>query len=201
MGIVLSEPYIDYYKPAIKPEDYILRNEIIEFTPQDKCFIRVVKPVKETSDVIQEESVYSFEVNGLKYDVPLCLKYIAKQIEEAKVILDYEDDWDDEGAVATDVNTFTKAIDFVVQYSVFIYNSYKAILKEPYIDILRDGTISVHWEASKNNQMLIIFKKDEGEIAYYYAQQGDRKIPLKSAIIPGEQVDETLALWMMKYLC
>jgi len=200
MGIVLSEPYIDYYKPAIKPEDYILRNEIIEFTPQDKCFIRVVKPVKETSDVIQEESVYSFEVNGLKYDVPLCLKYIAKQIEEAKVILDYEDDWDDEGAVATDVNTFTKAIDFVVQYSVFIYNSYKAILKEPYIDILRDGTISVHWEASKNNQMLIIFKKDEGEIAHYYAQQGDRKIPLKSAIIPGEQVDETLALWMMKYL-
>ena len=200
MGTVLREPYIDYHKPAIKREDYILQNDTFTFILQNKWHGQIIKSGNNVSDVIQKESDYTFEVKGIRYNVPVCLRHIAHQIEEAKIILAYEDDWDDEGAIATDVDTFEKAINFIVQYSVFVYNNYSIILKEPYMDILRDGSVSIHWEAAKNTQLLIVFKKEEDELAYFYAEQGDRKIPFKSAIIPGEQVNETLALWMKNYL-
>lgn len=199
MDIVLREPYIDYRKPAITREDYIVHRDFHSLTMQNKSYIQITRK-NDMTDVFPKASDYSFEVNGKLYTVPVALKHIAHQIEEAGIILAYEDDWDDEGAIATDVGTFEKAVNFVIQYSVFVYNNYAIILKEPYIDILRDGSVSVHWEAAKNTQLLIIFKKEENELAYFYAEQGDRKIPFKSAIIPGEPVDETLALWMKNHL-
>ena len=152
------------------------------------------------TDVFPKESDYTFEVNGKSYTVPVSLKPVAHQIEEARIILEYEDDWDDEGAIATEIDTFEKAVNFLVDYSTFVYKNYAVILKEPYIDILRDGSVSVHFEAARNTQLLIVFKKEENELAYFYAEQGDRKIPFKSAIIPGEPVDETLASWMKNHL-
>lgn len=191
----------DFKRAALSPEDY---QPITEKYPFQFSYSR------QENRVIPALSSYSFrsmkslnctvEVNGNKYDIPVRLKHIAQQIEDAKVILEYKDDWDDEGAMATDINTFEKAVNFVVQYSVFVFNNYTTILKEPYIDILRDGSISVHWDAAKNTQLLIVFKKDKDELAYFYAEQGDRKIPFKSAIVPGDPVNETLAIWMRSYL-
>lgn len=191
----------DFKRAALSPEDYQPMTERYPFQ-----FLYS----QQKNTVFTALSSYSFrpmkslnctvEVNGNKYDIPVRLKHIAQQIEDAKVILEYKDDWDDEGAMATDINTFEKAVNFVVQYSVFVYNNYATILKEPYIDILRDGSVSVHWEAAENAQLLIVFKKDKNELAYYYAEQGDRKIPFKSAIVPGDPVNETLAIWMRSYL-
>lgn len=199
MGTILREACIDYRKPAINRDDYIMHKSYETFTLLNRVYINKIKR-RDMTDVFPKESDYTFEVNGKSYTVPVGLKYIAQHIEEARIILEYEDDWDDEGAMATDLDTFEKAVKFMVDYSLFVYNNYAVILKEPYIDILRDGSVSVHWEASRNTQMLIIFKKEKNELAYFYAEQGERRIPFKSAIIPGEPVDETLAAWMKNHL-
>ena len=134
------------------------------------------------------------------FQLPSRLKHIAQQIEEAKELLNYADDWDDEGAVAMDGPAFEKAAGFVIDYATYIFKHFATVLSVPYIDILRDGSASVHWENKENNQFLIVFKKEADDLAYYYAEQSDRKIPFKSAIVPNAPVDETLALWMKNHL-
>ena len=198
MGIFLKEPSIAYHKTATKRDDYLVPRGLESFTLKKRSYI--IGTGIDITDVIPKESDYTFEVNGKSYTVPVSLKPVAHQIEEARIILEYEDDWDDEGAIATEIDTFEKAVNFLVDYSTFVYKNYAVILKEPYIDILRDGSVSVHFEAARNTQLLIVFKKEENELAYFYAEQGDRKIPFKSAIIPGEPVDETLASWMKNHI-
>lgn len=142
---------------------------------------------------------YLFEINSKSYQVPSRLMHIAEQIEEAQDILKYEFDWDGEGACPTDITTFENAISFIINYSVSIYDKTGTVLKTPYMDILRDGSVSVHWE-SENAQLLTIFKKGKSELAYYFAELKENKVPLKSAIEPGKPVDEFLALWMQMNL-
>ena len=155
---------------------------------------------KKTKIVRTSEEPITVKVNDLTFQLPPILKHIAQQIEEAKEILNYTDNWDDEGAEATDSSTYEQATRFIVDYAEYVYTRFNTILCAPYIDILRDGSVSVHWETGKNTQLLIIFKKVNDELSFYYAEQSDRKIPLKSAIVPGDPVDETLALWMNIHL-
>lgn len=138
-------------------------------------------------------------VCGKEHIVPYVLKDIVKQIEEAKEILDYSYNWDDDGALPTNNKTFEQAINFVLGYVLYIFENHKSILQTPYIDILRDGSISVHWETQKG-KLLIIFKRETTNFAYYYAERLENKIPFKSAIKIGGEIDEFLALWMEKNL-
>lgn len=141
-----------------------------------------------------------FNLMGKNYKIPSVLKHIKAQIEDAIEILEYPDNWDDEGALATDKYTFEQAVSFVIDYTIHNYYRFAVILGAPYIDILRDGSVSVHWKTKKEAQLFIIFKKENRELAYYYAESSERRIPLNSAIQPGAPVDETLALWMKNHL-
>lgn len=50
----------------------------------------------------REERLSSYldiEVNGKSFKIPIELKHVAENIEDAKEILDYADDWDDESAI------------------------------------------------------------------------------------------------------
>lgn len=160
------------------------------------------KAVKEKSYIESSKIApkkVSILINDKLIEIPVALKHIAEQIEEAKEILKYGFDWDEEGAIPTDAKTFGKAASFVKDYTLYLFRRYGIALTPPYIDILRDGAVSVHWETSKT-QFLIIFKKENHELAYYFAERKDNKVPFKSAIEPGKPVDEFLALWMKKNL-
>ena len=99
-------------------------------------------------------------INNLEWQLPVLLKALADQIEDAKEILDCEFDWDDDQGMPTDIETFQNAINFVVDYSVRIFQTQNTILSTPYIDIMKDGAISVHWETEKG-QLFIIFDRNE----------------------------------------
>ena len=138
-------------------------------------------------------------VGNKEYKFPIALHRIAAHIKEAKEILSYPDNWDDEGAEATDESTFIKAADFLNSYAIFIEHNYGATLATPYMDILRDGSISIHWE-TKRGLMIIIFKKTSIEKAYFFAERLADKVEIKSAVIVGAEPDEILAQWMKTYL-
>lgn len=193
----LYEPEVSYQKSQKASANYLKNREVSTYFPNDYIYNIFTKRTKIGRD--SEKSI-KLNVNNLTFQLPPILKHIAQQIEEAKEILNYTDNWDDEGAEATDYNTFEQAASFVVDYAEYVYAQFNTVLCTPFIDILRDGSVSVHWETGKNTQLLIIFKKGNNELSFYYAEQSDRKIPLKSAIVPGEPVDETLASWMNKHL-
>jgi len=147
----------------------------------------------------------SIDVGEKSFTLPKALNLVAEQIEEAKEILDYPLDWDEEGALPTDKETFVEAVSFIVSYALWIYKNYDEIIKPPYIDLMKDGAVSVHWE-TENAQLLIIFNKaedfrlEEEKLAHFYAERKENRIPLKSAIKPGAEIDEFIGLWMKKNL-
>lgn len=124
------------------------------------------------------------------------LSAIAEQINDASELLTYQTDWDEEGSLATNEIVFNNAINFLVSYSNFIYQNYSnSILSAPYIDITREGGISILWETSKA-KFFIIFKATDSKTAFFFGEKTDAKIPFKSAIEIDGPVEESIASWM-----
>lgn len=182
-----TNPLTSEYR--VYPSKFIFRTSSYKVKPK----ARVLPKIK------RENPFLSLEIEEDKLRLSSQLKSIVAQIEEAKEIVSYENDWDEEGAEATDNVTFKNAATFVVDYATYILQEFEVIIAPPYIDIMRDGSISVHW-ALENAELLVIFKKENTDLAYFYAEQKNRSIPFKSAVELEQPVDEMIALWMKKHL-
>jgi len=91
---------------------------------------------------------------------------IAKKIEASKYILDFKDDWDDEGSLAYSEIVWIHTVKFIISYAEFILNTSKKILEAPEIYHGPNGTIDVLWEAKTKFQLLLNVKED-GFISFY----------------------------------
>src|SRR5450755_3365262 len=119
-------------------------------------------------------------IKDYEFVLPHALKNIVDAISESKYLLELEEDWDDEGANVTTFETYKNAVDFVITSSKFL-NNYNSKLEKPFIDITRDGSISVQWDTPKAS-FFIIFKKNNKEYAYYYGQEKETQIGFKYRI-------------------
>lgn len=122
-------------------------------------------------------------------------------IEEAKVLLTLRDDWDENGGLSTDKETFENATRFLMRYYDALSNLGHS-LEKPFIDITVNGGISLKWE-NKKAQFYIIFNKGSKDYAYYYGESRNEQKPdkIKSGInVHSSEVDEFLLVWFKKHL-
>lgn len=174
----------------------------------------LIKPVseEETLPLTNPSSSISFGRNrtyDIDYDIDGVksnflnrrLPHIAKVISDSKYILDFEEDWDDEGANATNLDTYNRAINFVRDYSIQIFMSAEPRIKisAPSIEILRDGSVAVNWETKKAS-FLIVFDISNDKISYCYGKNKVNGIPFKTGVENNNDVDEIVASWMRKNL-
>ena len=146
--------------------------------------------------VVLKSEFIKIEINEKQYFLHGALGNIAAQINDAKEILSYDNDWDGEGSLAANPVIFHNAINFIVSYSNFIFKHYSnTILSTPYIDISKDGGINILWDTSKA-KFLIFFKNSNSKNAFFFAEKTDTKIPFKSAIEINSTIDESIASWM-----
>lgn len=139
------------------------------------------------------------KVGDNNLSLPYQLTHILEAINKSKEILSLDNDWDDEGANATNFKTYFKAITFVVNYSKYILETLKTVIDSPDIDIMRDGGVSVFWETAKAT-FLIIFKKNDTPYSYYYGNNKIDDVPFKYAIKNEGEVDQITAKWMCENL-
>jgi len=118
-------------------------------------------------------------------------------LEESKILLSFEDDWDDEGANKPNKEAYHVAIHFLKEYFNYISKIYGETLKLPYIDAMPDGSIYLNWD--DDVKFLIIFKRADG-LSYFYGQNQDQ-VPFKGAIMNFSEVEGHIAQWMKNYLC
>lgn len=140
-----------------------------------------------------------FSIKGYNIELPYNLKHIRDAIQDSENLLELEEDWDDDGADATNFETYKNAVNFIVNYSTHILNRFNMVLKKPFIDITRDGSISVEWNSEKAI-FLIIFKKSKNEFAYYYGQEKDTNNPFKYRVKIKEKINNITAEWLKDYL-
>lgn len=199
MNTILKEIASSIYtRPTTEAKDYIFRkNELDLYHPyiwvKDFSFLFENKPFQKL-----KEANYKFSINNELFELPYELVHIAENIIESKEILSNEDNWDEEGASATDVEAYMSAVRFVVKYSSNIYNLSSEVLVAPYINNLRDGSVSVLWEASEKNRLHVVFNKNEDYLLFYC--EYDTQNSFKGKIKANDVVDETLAIWMKNHL-
>lgn len=111
-------------------------------------------------------------------------------------LLKLEDDWDDEGAIATNVLTHGRAVELLINYSKNLLSNYNCIITAPEINITKDGSIDLEWR-TENNILLINIQNSEDLIVHYYGEDFRSKTIIKG-IIESNTINSDLAFWMQK---
>ncbi len=110
------------------------------------------------------------------FSLPIEFQDLAEQIKESTSILDFPDNWDDEGSISYKTETLIRAIDFIIKYAIWIWDEKKVIIDTPSILPSTNGSIDLFW---KNNEsiLLINIPTYSGSIAKFYGDNNaDTKI-------------------------
>jgi hypothetical protein len=119
-------------------------------------------------------------------------------INESKELLTLVENWDEQGAKKPDSGAYKVAINFLRLFADEIFRKNRVFLLSPYIDVMPDGSIYLHWDLN-HTKFLIIFKRKEG-IHYFYGEKNG--IPFKGGIDMSQPIEEYSHLmdWMKNNL-
>lgn len=150
-----------------------------------------------------------FNHRNFEIKLPKQLKNIYNAIEKSKSILDLKDNYDCEGSKAPSLKIWKNSIEFLAQYSKFVYERDKVIIKAPSIYHGIDNSIDILFGNKDKTRMLINICEENREIiASYYGDNYNgikpkTKEEKKSEIegkIQTNKIHRPLANWMKKYL-
>ncbi len=197
----VTPPYTYAHKPVVY---YGGKNSIhlAEEHCQDKIDITKINKNKyflyyrTLPPFISEPLTLEIKIKDQTFHLDHRLKDIADSIHDAAQILDFNEDWDDNGANSTNFQTFLKATNFLISYSTELLRF--GVIETPFIDLMRDGSISILWDTPKAS-LLVIFQKNDSELSHFYGEEKKEKRPFKYAL-KGDEIDEIVTIWMSKYL-
>jgi hypothetical protein len=149
------------------------------------CGIRIVVPEKPSIEVT---------IANTKYDLSK-LTNIAFAIENARPILDLDEDWNNNNAKRIEETTWNNAVIFLIEYSKYILNEFGCIIKSPEINPSSNGSIDLVWR-TKNARLLINFKPTNNQVmCSYYGDLFNDLQPIKG-VIADRTIQKHLAFWM-----
>lgn len=137
-----------------------------------------------------------FNIQDRSYKIVRELLSIKDVILDSQSLLQLKNDWDDNDAIATNSRTYFRAIDFLLDYSNFIFTQYNHIISPPEINIVRDGSIDLEW---RNDEyiLLINFKKNNSFNVHFYSEDFLNSTILKG-VLTKKELNIDLAHWMKK---
>jgi len=98
------------------------------------------------------------------------------EIEQAKRILELQDDWDGVGSPGYSEDTFNRAIAFLTMEAEGLWESWGIRLPVPRIGPGPDGSIDLHWK-QPSWELLVNISADANEMAVFYGDNyGAQKI-------------------------
>ena len=102
------------------------------------------------------------ELNGkVIHTLPDTLLSLQKSIEKSKYILDLQANWDGENAEVYTEDVWIKAVSFLCEFSIDIYNTFGKTPITPAIYHGPEGSIDILWKTDDLNLLLNIPKDDQ----------------------------------------
>ena len=166
------------------------------------CEVNENRPVKSLLDIVKERYIRDLNINLADqkvYHLNGRLTEIYNEIIDSQELLKYQTGWDDENALPTDFPTFSKAINFLVDYSNYICDFFLYKLQTPFINLMGDGSVYIQWN-DERAAFTIIFKKSERRLSYYFREEKETQLTTKGAIINDKPLDTYLASWFKDFL-
>lgn len=98
------------------------------------------------------------------------------EIEQARRILELEDDWDGEGSPGYSEDAFDRAVSFLTMEAEGLWESWGIPLPAPKIGPGPHGSIDLHWK-QPSKELLVNIPADSNEMATFYGDNyGAEKI-------------------------
>ncbi len=97
-------------------------------------------------------------------------------IVKSKKILEYPDNWDDEGSKAYNLMTWGNTIVFLINYANWSYDHFNIILPTPQILPGPLGSIDLYWENEEYELLVTIPENLNNNLKFYGDNKKDTKI-------------------------
>jgi hypothetical protein len=101
--------------------------------------------------------------------VPSKFHLLVKAVEDSKYMLEFEDNWDAEGAKAYQLETWERVIEQLFNLYQKTYELFQVVLPAPNIYAGVDGSIDVLWE-ERTYKVLSNFPENVAELASFYGE-------------------------------
>jgi hypothetical protein len=129
------------------------------------------------------------------YVTSLPINHIIAAIRKSYSILDLQDNWDSEGAVAVKFATLERTVSFLLTSAIQLWKLHGICLDAPDISPVTDGSIDLHWRKG-GGELLINVPSDASEPLSYY---GDNSIgQIVKGHLPLPMKNLWLLLWLMQ---
>lgn len=123
------------------------------------------------------------------------MEELAREIEKSKFILTLPDNWDDEGAVGYQQETWHRATSFLWVCEHMYCNITTFHIPVPRITPGPDGTIDIYWK-NKNRELLLNIPVSPDEHASFY---GDNTLGQQiKGKFDTSDVSEWLIFWLVQ---
>lgn len=131
------------------------------------------------------------------YKIPSELQGIASFIHSSRAILELEEDWNDDGALRIDKQTWITACKAIVEYSKAVWECHSVVIPLPEMNPCPDGSIDLVWR-KPNVRLLINIKVPSSKIAASgYGDLMNNDQPIKIVIPKNKSlVLDHVAYWM-----
>ena len=131
---------------------------------------------------------------------PPAIKNLIDAIQQSRVILQFEDDWDGEGSPGYSESTWNRAQNFLLKNALQLWRRHKTCFDPPTIQPGPHGSIDLHWRTPKRELLINVPFNLKEPISYY----GDDRDEGTENAIRGKNLDdasgdtEWIFLWLMK---
>lgn len=126
--------------------------------------------------------------------LPEPLASLADEIVHSRRILDWPDDFDDEGSPGYDQAVWLRAVAFVVAHGVHLWQDRQVVLPTPSIDPGPNGSIDLHWRRP-HRELLLNIPVGEQDSARFYGDDGAFGHVVKGTLDPSAD-NAWLMLWL-----
>ncbi|MBW4618835.1 MAG: hypothetical protein KME17_05690 [Cyanosarcina radialis HA8281-LM2] len=130
----------------------------------------------------------------LSIRIPDRLNYLADIVEKSRSILELQDDWDDEGSPGYSEQTWERAVTFLLENAVSLWQEKGFCVTAPAIHNGPEGSIDIYWETD-NRKLLINVPADRNKLADFYGYDSlGREV---KGMLKLSEPNEWLLLWQM----
>ncbi len=118
------------------------------------------------------------KVNSLPYvaDLPPQLENLDRAIQKSRYMLDFPDNWDEEGSPAYSVNTWNIAVFFISNYAAWVLDTFKIVIPTPKILHGPNGSIDLFWKQDHFNLLINIPASKDENATFYGDDYGTQKV-------------------------
>lgn len=187
VAIPSEEPFANYYKKKKKAVD--TRSMEVSFQTANN-----VHRVHSTF-MNQLERAVKIKIDLIDSFLPIQLSSIALAINNSTYLLDLQDDWDDQGSTAIDFNTWRTSVEYLINYSTWIYEKFDIIINHPKINAGPKDSIDMLWHSSKFRLLMNIQKN--GDDVTYYGDNNHNKNSVKGRL-DSDGIQTFFAMWLME---